>query len=133
MIKYCHISFVESFDKREVVFSWFEDQNLLRQLKSVLKRHPKIIFTDIGNYIGWCNFERLTDKDEVRIYYIKYLDVGENMYKGFIALLTETKDPTYFLMEVENFFNIEICTWNLTGTASILTLGHTEIIQEYTK
>ncbi|EPH77379.1 hypothetical protein D929_00109 [Enterococcus faecalis 02-MB-P-10] len=133
MIKYCNVSFVESLDTKEVIFSWLEDRNVLLKLESVLNGHPKIIFTDIGNCIGWCNFEFLREKDEVKIYYIKYLDVKENMMKGFIALLTETKDPTYFLMEVENYFNIEICTFNLTGEASILTSEHTEIIQEYIK
>lgn len=36
-------------------------------------------------------------------------------------------------MEVENYFNIEICTFNLIGKASILTSEQTEIIQKYIK
>lgn len=53
----CNVSFVEPWNTKKVIFSWLEDRNVLLKLESVLNDHPKIIFTDIGNCIGWCNFE----------------------------------------------------------------------------
>lgn len=133
MIKYCSISFVELLESKEVIFNWWENKYLLLTLEAELEKHPNVIFTDIGHHIGWCNFNSVGKDDEIKIYYIKYLDKSENMLKGFIALLDKTRDPTHFLMELENFFSIEICTFNFTGKAVMLTKDYAENIKKYLK
>lgn len=133
MIKYCSISFIELLESKEVIFSWRENKDLLLTLEAELETHPNVIFTDIGHHTGWCNFNSVCRDDEIKIYNVKYLDKREKMLKGFIALLDKTRDPTHFLMEVEKFFSIEICTFNFTGKAVMLTKDYAENVKKYLK